>query len=119
MGTLALSNEWQLFPEPVINAEVFRFTYEVDWNAWANLAGYRSFAVARFYYPLSEGSLVSSAFRLWPKPEREVRTYKITDEFFEKNYLIRDVGAKRITKWKPLPNSTTIIPWNLKAEYLL
>lgn len=120
VGTLSLTENWQLFPESVINAEVFRFTYVIDWDAWNNLAGYQSFGLIRFYYPVpTTPAIVSPASRLWPKLESELRTYKISQVLVDKNYLTRDIGAKKIPRWKPLPNSTTVMPWSLKVEYLL
>ncbi|MBW4568044.1 MAG: hypothetical protein KME31_08475 [Tolypothrix carrinoi HA7290-LM1] len=88
LGVLTLTPEWQVFPVSIIRTNTLRFTYLYDLNDWENSAKYKSYIIARFYYPTINNT-VSPSFRLYPKPEQEIR-------YYQENENLLDIGAKKI-----------------------
>ncbi len=112
LGIVVLSLDWQVFPITMINGKTLRFTYLYDLDEWENSEKYKSFAIARFYYPAINNT-VSPSFRLYPKPEQEIRHYP-------ENSGLLDVGAKKIiySRKYRYTNIETIIV-RLQVEALL
>ncbi|MCC5620712.1 hypothetical protein [Nostoc sp. CHAB 5715] len=88
LGIITLTTDWQIFPVTSVDAKKLRFTYLYDLAEWEDSEKYKSYAIARFYYP-SVNNTVSPSFRLYPKPQQEIRHYP-------ENSGLLDVGAKKI-----------------------
>jgi hypothetical protein len=88
LGTITLGLDWQTFPKTAVAPKILRFTYLYDFNEWENSAKYKSYAIARFNYPLVNPT-VSPSFRLYPKPEQEIR-------YFANTQPLVDFQAKKI-----------------------
>ena len=120
IGEIPLSLDWEFAPNEIINGNLFRFTYNVDWSQWAIQLDGKSFAIARFYYPSGDNTLVTSSFKLFPKQYKEIRQLTIPQDLLNKGIVIRSIGAKaiRLGLYSRLIG-TPIIPWTLGIEYLL
>ncbi|WP_375470983.1 hypothetical protein [uncultured Nostoc sp.] len=88
LGIITLDLDWQVFSTTSINAKRLRFTYFYDLDEWENSEKYKSYAIARFYYP-TVNDTVSPSFRLYPKPQQEIRDYPL-------NTGLLDIGVKKI-----------------------
>lgn len=122
LGTVAVGDSWQLYPyeagEP--QGETFRLTYGIDWQDWENLNGRRSFGLIRVYYSDVSGVIVGSSQKIYPKQEKELRTYPAPKGVSPT--VTWTVGVRRVVYKKYLisPNATQeVVPWSLKIEYLI
>lgn len=110
-GIITLITDWQVFPETGIEAKVLRFTYLYDLDEWENSEKYKSFAIGRFRYP-SINPTVSPSFRLYPKPEQEIRHYP-------NNTGLIDFEAKKIIYPKLRYGNVSVITVRLQIEYMI
>ncbi|MBG1268248.1 hypothetical protein [Nostoc sp. WHI] len=110
LGIITLTLEWQIFPVTSVDAQTLRFTYLYDLDEWDNSEKYKSYAIGRFYYP-TVNNTVSPSFRLYPKPQQEIRHYP-------QNSGLLDFGAKKIIYSRKYVNIEVIIV-RLQVESLL
>lgn len=112
LGIITLSTDWQIFQATIIATKVIRFTYLYDLEEWEAGGKYKAYIISRFYYP-GVNQIVSPSFRLYPKPEQEIR-------LFPGNESVLNLGAKKIfyTKKFNFTNLPSIII-RLQAEALL
>lgn len=110
LGTITLTLDWQVFPVTSIDLKVLRFTYLYDLNEWDNSEKYKSFALGRFLYP-AVNPTVSPSFRLYPKPEQEIRHYP-------NNSGLLDFVAKKVIYSRKYVN-IEVINVKLQVESLL
>lgn len=110
LGIIVLSPEWQLFPITTVDAKMLRFTYLYDLDEWEASEKYKSYVIARFYYPAINNT-VSPSFKLYPKPQQEIRHYPL-------NSGLLDVGAKKIIysrKYRYLNIESIIVRLQIEA----
>lgn len=135
-GELLASNSWQLFTRPTQQGALFRLTFKLDWAAWDNRMGWRSFGRFRFSHHDDSGAfnLVEPSFPIYPKREQMLIRCPILPEFYTDTYNIRLASYRKYRKFKPPPSVKAItgqisydrdkskipdIPWSLKVEYLI
>lgn len=119
IGNVNPGDDWGFFPGDVIGGETFRLTYTLDWQDWESVKGWRSFGLMRFYYVLpNEQVMVSPATKIYPKPERELREFRVPKDLPEEQTVVRTLAVKRIVYKKPYPENLIALPWSIEAEYL-
>ncbi|PAX52008.1 hypothetical protein [Brunnivagina elsteri] len=113
--------DWSLFPGVIFNGETFRFSYTTDWDKWIFALDDRINIICRFRYGASSSNqIVSPSFRLYPKQDKEIRQYKITDKFRESELTERRIECKAIRRYNRfIPASAGVANLQLKIEYLL
>jgi hypothetical protein len=112
LGILELTPEWQIFPISMIGGKMLRFTYLYDLSEWETSEKYKSSALARFYYP-AVNNTVSPSFRLYPKPQQEIRHFPYNDGLL-------DIGAKKFiysSKYRYINVESIVV--RLQVEALL
>lgn len=118
LGTLSLSEEYQLFPVSIINSRIFRFSYFPNWDSWNANKYFRSRALIRFYYPSSQ-IIVGKSIVLYPKQELEIRNLPEASDIALDAPSVRDLGAKILRYRGYRYKSELPSPWNFKAECLV
>jgi hypothetical protein len=110
IGTLQVTDNWQLFNSSLLGVAELRFTYMTDWFNWNDYYGNRSYGLIRFYYPTPEIT-VSRNYKLYPKQEQEIFKFDTPLDSF------KDLGIKRIhyPKFKGY-YSAIPLPWSVKVE---
>ncbi|ARV62727.1 hypothetical protein BZZ01_32455 [Nostocales cyanobacterium HT-58-2] len=114
IGEIAVTDNWQLFDNPILNSKTFRLTFRTNWEIWGAYNTYQSYGLLRLYYPTAEVT-VSNCMRLYVAQEHKILTLSfdpITDTF--------DIGVKRViyakSYYKAPINPDDSLTWYLKLE---
>lgn len=112
LGTLTVDTDWSIFPVTTLNAKILRFTYFYDLDEWEESVKYKSYIIGRFYYP-AVNSTVSPSFRLYPKPQQEIRYFLTNDGLLD--FGVKKIVYNRARKYENIE----LIAIRLQAEALL
>jgi hypothetical protein len=121
IGTITPSEDWQIYPESIVNLELFRFTCFYNEATWNDPEGLRSFGILRFYYPTPQ-TTVSQSFKLFVKPEPQIIQQLIPIQLKNAGVVLRDIGVKRIRlrrRFLDLAVPQVFLDWSLKVEALI
>jgi hypothetical protein len=117
LGTINVTDDWQIFPNSSFKANAFRLTFLTDWNAWELDAKYKSYGIIRLYYPTIK-TTVSRTTKIFVTENSQI----IQLPFVQLTELF-SIGVKRVV-WSKYYYKKPTLPqgafsWGLKIQSLL